>query len=191
VLWEKELGVVLQVGADERSIYVADEEGVEAFDTHTGDGRWTSRFEAYSIDVAADTVFLTTTDPRLVALDAATGAVRFRSDRDLDKFSWKIAGVTDHVVVLEGGHSVLAFSVTTGQLIWEYTPPAPTRTTVAVGTARVALTRFPNDAEVLDANTGTQVWSRSGIVMSLPSIAGDKVATITSTPVGVAVDTIP
>ncbi|KND43093.1 MULTISPECIES: PQQ-binding-like beta-propeller repeat protein [Streptomyces] len=153
--------------------------GAESEDSPSGGNRWTfattGAVKSAPV-VAGDTVYVTSNDRKVYALDAATGARKwaYRTGEAIEASPF-VSGGTVYVGSRDG--KVYALDAATGDKKWAYTTASGVESTPveAGGTVYVG----SGDAQVyaLDARTGARKWAHrtKGAVETRPVVAGGTV----------------
>jgi outer membrane protein assembly factor BamB len=117
------------------------------------------------VDRAGGTLFVPSADRNLYALDARTGAVRWRFDAGAPVLSEPLAA--DGYVVFCAGERLLAVDAATGELVWSVPGRGFSAGRAACDGDRVYTAAADGYARAHDLRTGREAWSH-------PMVAGDR-----------------
>lgn len=131
--------------------------------------------------IADGKVYITDASGRLNSFDAATGRSNWRvrvSDPEQD--SVPIGGGAAYadgtVYATTGFGEAVAVDPSNGGLIWRTKLAGPVRGAPTVTQGRLVAITVDNQSEVLDAKTGTEVWSHAGITEASALLGGGSAA---------------
>lgn len=131
--------------------------------------------------IADGKVYITDASGRLNSFDAATGRSNWRvrvSDPEQD--SVPIGGGAAYadgtVYATTGFGEAVAVDPKNGGLIWRTKLAGPVRGAPTVTQGRLVAITVDNQSEVLDAKTGTEVWSHAGITEASALLGGGSAA---------------
>ncbi|HET7458662.1 MAG TPA: PQQ-binding-like beta-propeller repeat protein [Gemmatimonadaceae bacterium] len=197
VRWRAQTGgrVRSSPAVDGGRVYVGAFDGrVYCLDLATGAVRWRYDTEGASLKsgdygfdrrsiqsspaVAGGTVYVGARDGFLYAIDAASGALRWRYDH---KISWVITSpAVDGGVVYAGssdGHFAQAVDAATGKELWRATTDATVWSSPAVAGDVVYYGDGAGRVHAVDRRTGTERWAfRTGaMVYASPAVSGEYV----------------
>lgn len=118
--------------------------------------------------VADGKVFVLDTSAEVTALDAKTGAKLWRvrvspEDARTDTIGGGIAYGGGRVYATAGYPELLALDPANGGMIWRKQLTAPPRASVTYSDDRVYIVTLDDQAEVLNASDGTQIWTHAGL----------------------------
>lgn len=139
--------------------------------------------------VADGKVFVLDTSAEVTALDAKTGAKLWRvrispPDARTDTLGGGIAYGGGRVYATAGYPELLALDPANGGMIWRKQLTAPPRASVTYSDDRVYIVTLDDQAQVLNAADGTQIWNHAGLpesegVLGQASPAVDRTVAIT------------
>jgi outer membrane protein assembly factor BamB len=131
--------------------------------------------------IADGKVYITDASGRLNSLDAATGRSNWRVRvADPEQDSVPIGGGAAYadgtVYATTGFGEAVAVDPKTGGLIWRTKLAGPVRGAPTVTQGRLVAITVDNQSEVLDAKTGTEVWTHAGITEASALLGGGSAA---------------
>jgi len=177
VLWSKDLGeptrsTPVVVGG---VVYIGGHFKITALEAATGRTLWekeTSGPVNSSLAVAADSLYISLLDHRLLALDLETGEVlwEFKS-QDIITASPVVANGIVYIGSWDG--SVYALDAANGSLIWQYETGGPVGSHPAIHDGAVFITDNNGNLFVLNARTGQErlMFRTPGPVTASPVVA--------------------
>ncbi len=158
---------------------------VYAVDAASGEQRWAFK-DAKDTIVAAptvdgDTVYVTSADHNVYALNLENGQVRWTFSTG----GWVWGGVVrsgDLLYVGSMDHAVYALRASDGQQVWRFEAPAAVPGTPAVGDGLVFVGDLTGTVYALDAQTGKRVWREKvgGWVWGQPALDGNSTLYVSS-----------
>jgi outer membrane protein assembly factor BamB len=155
------------------------------FDPATGAVAWESELgtPVYASPAAAgSTVYVPTTQGKLLALDAATGRDLWRFDTNDSRVKMASPSIADGVIYFGSSDgTVRAISTEFGAPQWRVKLPGAVTAQVLVAGGYIYVGTMRNRLVVLDYETGGEVWSTDlrGRVKSSMAVAGDGVIVLT------------
>lgn len=131
--------------------------------------------------IADGKVYITDASGRLNSLDAATGRSNWRVRvADPEQDSVPIGGGAAYadgtVYATTGFGEAVAVDPSNGGLIWRTKLAGPVRGAPTVTQGRLVAITVDNQSEVLDAKTGTEVWTHAGITEASALLGGGSAA---------------
>ncbi|WP_395677199.1 PQQ-binding-like beta-propeller repeat protein [Inquilinus sp.] len=131
--------------------------------------------------IADGKVYITDASGRLNSFDAATGRSNWRVRvADPEQDSVPIGGGAAYadgtVYATTGFGEAVAVDPKNGGLIWRTKLAGPVRGAPTVTQGRLVAITVDNQSEVLDARTGTEVWSHAGITEASALLGGGSAA---------------
>jgi len=131
--------------------------------------------------IADGKVYITDASGRLSSLDAATGRSNWRVRvADPEQDSVPIGGGAAYadgtVYATTGFGEAVAVDPSNGGLIWRTKLAGPVRGAPTVTQGRLVAITVDNQSELLDAKTGTEVWTHAGITEASALLGGGSAA---------------
>jgi len=139
-------------GASDKRLYALDGRGLFLWSFLTGDNVATRPL------VVNDLVIFGSEDGGVYALDADTGALRWRAEAGAAVVSSPARAGDQHIVIGTDDGQVLAYAIEDGEQLWDFDAEGPVEADIVV-TGDVALVAVSTGALIaLDAQTGTERW---------------------------------
>ncbi len=149
-----------------------DHNGLYAIDLMTGaqrwavdlaEGQWEMPEYVPGPAVSDGTVYVSTSDGQVVAVDAASGDVRWRQQVGAREL-WEPSVADGRVYVTVDGERIVALDATTGEQLWSWDSPGGMSTHYAtIAEGKLFTSDFSEVVYAIDLATGTTLWESEPI----------------------------
>jgi len=161
-------------GASDKRLYALDGRGLFLWSFSTGDNVATRPL------VVNDLVIFGSEDGGVYALDADTGALRWRAEAGAAVVSSPARVGDQHIVIGTDDGQVLAYAIEDGELLWDFDAEGPVEADIVV-IGEVALVAVSTGRVLaLDARTGAELWQHDvgGAVRHPPAVGAGLVVVL-------------
>jgi outer membrane protein assembly factor BamB len=164
-------------GASDKRLYALDGRGLFLWSFLTGDNVATRPL------VVNDLVIFGSEDGNVYALNADTGALRWRAAAGAAVASSPARASDQHIVIGTDDGQVLAYAIEDGELLWDFDAEGPVEADIVIAEDKALVTVSTGTLIALNAQTGTEVWRYNvGGAMRQPPAVGSSLAVALSRP---------
>jgi outer membrane protein assembly factor BamB len=164
-------------GASDKRLYALDGRGLFLWSFLTGDNVATRPL------VIRDMVIFGSEDGSVYALDADTGALRWRAEAGAPIASSPALMDDQHIIVGTDDGQVLAYSIEDGELLWKFEADGPVEADIVIAEDVALVAVSTGSLIALNAQTGEEAWRYNvGGAIRHPPAVGDDLVVVMSHP---------